>query len=170
MRLIWPPCILLSMAMLALTGRSAWRGHAHARAADDRLGTARILSAEIAELRALVPLSARPGEVRRTTALPAHLAEVLASRGLSAAAITSFTGDSSGAGHPRAILILEGLTLPQLGAFLIAWREAEPAWMVSALEVSPKARDGPARGGDLPLHATLTLESRPPVGSTGEAP
>ena len=56
----------------------------------------------------------------------------------------------------KATLILQGLTLPDLGRCLAHWRALEPEWIVSSIELAPSGT-APG-GGDLPLRAILELQ------------
>jgi hypothetical protein len=58
----------------------------------------------------------------------------------------------------RVTLNLTQVTLPKLGAFLEAWRRAEPHWTPAALEVVPTQPKDGFLGGDLPLNITIVLE------------
>jgi hypothetical protein len=65
----------------------------------------------------------------------------------------------------RATFTLVPITLPQLGAFLDAWRQREPYWTVASIDVGPEPirqnenGGAAAAGRDLPLRAVLTLEA-----------
>lgn len=61
----------------------------------------------------------------------------------------------------RAVVTLSPVTLPQLGTFLAAWREREPGWTVSSLDLSPQTdkAEGKAGGRDLPLRVVIGLET-----------
>ena len=68
----------------------------------------------------------------------------------------------------RATLVLTPLTLPQLGRFLDTWRKqtapdaqgsAGDPWTVSRIDVEPRRDGQPTPGADLPLRATLVMES-----------
>lgn len=59
----------------------------------------------------------------------------------------------------RATLTLSGVTLPQVGRFLDAWRSAEPAWTPASIDLSPGGGKAPEAGGDLPLRAVIAIEA-----------
>lgn len=59
----------------------------------------------------------------------------------------------------RATLTLSGVTLPQVGKFLDAWRSAEPVWTPVSIDLSPIGGKPPEAGGDLPLRAVIAIES-----------
>jgi hypothetical protein len=99
--------------------------------------------------------------------------EALAAAGVPAAALASLSpaaempvtsqAGSSGlvAVRRRASLTLAPISLPQVGRFLGAWREAHPDWTISAIDFSPEApgRREPSPGSDLPLRVVITLET-----------
>ncbi len=115
---------------------------------------------------------------RPAGSLAPEVSATLAGTGLPPSVMNSLSADpdssagqgSSGTGAiqartRRGTLVLTSLTLPQLGAFCAAWRERQPGWTISALDVSPEGGNLAAKtsvastGGDLPLRAVLTLES-----------
>ncbi len=59
----------------------------------------------------------------------------------------------------RATLTLSGVTLPQVGRFLEAWRSTEPAWTPASIDLSPMGGKAPEAGGDLPLRAAVAIEA-----------
>ncbi len=157
----WACVILAGGGVLLLSATSAARAKVEADLAAHRLDRALERVAELARLRSLTPetTACTPSD------LPSRISGILGSCGLSPSAVSSFGADTStaparGPRH-RASLVLDGLTLPRLGAFLEAWRQAEPGWMVTALDLSPKG-EAPL-GGDLPLRATVTLEAISPA-------
>jgi len=97
----------------------------------------------------------------------------LAAAGLPPSTLGSLSADSeTGAGprtgvqvrRRRAVLTLSGLTLPQLGGFLSQWRERQPTWTVSQIDIAPdltpKVKDQlNAAGGDMPLRAVIAVET-----------
>lgn len=108
--------------------------------------------------------------------------EALASAGLPAASLASLSpaaempialrpSAASGSGEAntpglaavrqRALLTLAPISLPQVGRFLSAWREAHPDWIVSTIDFSPEppGRREPSPGSDLPLRVVITLET-----------
>jgi hypothetical protein len=110
------------------------------------------------------------GRDRPASGLAPRIGATLGRCGLQASSLSSFTPESetllpvaegqTRLMRQRATLVLGGLTLPQLGAFLEAWRSAEPAWIAIAIEVSPasSSENNPA-GGDLPLRTVVTVET-----------
>jgi len=100
-----------------------------------------------------------------STGLASQISKALAHCGIPASTLQSLSPESqsaSGTGciRKRATLNLTGLTLPQVGAFLAAWRGAD--YTVSSIELSPLERTPQASaaspGADLPLRAVITLE------------
>jgi hypothetical protein len=80
--------------------------------------------------------------------------------------------DGAGGGRQHATLALTSVTLPQVGAFLQAWRAAEPAWIVSSVDLTPLNTPAPIPGSDLPLRCVIGLEavySEEPVNKAGAA-
>lgn len=103
--------------------------------------------------------------------LTSRMTAVLASCGLPSQTLGSVLPEppielprASGLTRTRQIarVSLERLTLPSLGRVLDTWRSAEPAWVITAIDLSavPVAK-APAPGEDrqLRLRATLTLEA-----------
>lgn len=115
---------------------------------------------------------------RATAALPrssgglvSRMTAVLASCGLPSQTLVSVLPETpvelpspSGLTRTRQVarVSLDKLTLPALGRVLDTWRSAEPAWVITAIDLSavPVAK-APAPGEDrqLRLRATLTLEA-----------
>ncbi|MFM9995671.1 MAG: hypothetical protein ACKVU4_07710 [Phycisphaerales bacterium] len=162
---LWTVAIGMSLAALAWFGRGASLARANAHAARATLNSTTEVSREVMRLRATVPgESAAPVP---PSELPTHVIETLARCGLPAGAMASFnapTASRETRGGPlrhRATLVLGSITLPQLGRFLGAWREARPDWFVSAIDLTPRndrSAKERSRGGDLPLQAVLSLE------------
>jgi hypothetical protein len=69
---------------------------------------------------------------------------------------------SAGLRRQRTSLTLTSVTLSQLGAFLGVWRQQEPCWIVTSIDLSPE-RTGKETaadaGGQLPLHAVLIMDA-----------
>lgn len=147
------------------------------------------VSAEARELVALRSAhTSRHGSSAAADAPPPKLSPAittaLASSGLPAQTLASLSPESAtreridGAGtlnspftsliRRRATLVLTPLTLPQLGRFLDTWRKqgapeasgavGEP-WVISRIDVEPRRDGQPTPGADLPLRATLVMES-----------
>jgi hypothetical protein len=161
-----------------------------ARAARDesRRALAR-LDATVAQVRTIESLSDRTAQWAQRGRPPlaqggltTAVNEALASAGLPAASLASLSpaaempialrpaaaSGSSDASAPglaavrqRALLTLAPISLPQVGRFLSAWREAHPDWTISAIDFSPEApgRREPSPGSDLPLRVVITLET-----------
>lgn len=119
---------------------------------------------EILRLRSQLPGS--PAQDRARGGLAPRVAAALERAGLPVAALESLSpeaqsaaGDAATVLRRRATLTLAGLTLPQLGRFVEAWRAAEPAWIPTSIDLTPAAGPPPEAGGDLPLRAVVSLES-----------
>ena len=122
----------------------------------------------VQQVRELADLdTAQPNRPPRPAAgLAPRITATLARGGSSASCLASFMPDAqvvsaevAGLKRQRAGLTLASLTLPQLGAFLDEWRRAEPAWTVTAIDVSPSGSAAATPGGDLPLRITMTIET-----------
>lgn len=147
----------------------AWRAHAAAQrtatAITAGLASLQRQAEEATQLRAASPRTITGP--RDDTALSPRLAQSLAAADLPPSTLASVTPhsetvttpDSRKAVRRKAAVTLTPITLPQLGAFLESWRTTEPGWLVSSIEVSPDAASTAAPGADLPLRATLSLES-----------
>jgi hypothetical protein len=59
----------------------------------------------------------------------------------------------------RATIAVSGITLPELGRFIAAWSETHPAWVVSAIDITPVQHQAAGGGRDLPLRVLLVLET-----------
>jgi len=165
----WALVIVLCIAGLSWAGRSALQADRASRQAAAALDAIQSQAHELAALRAAVPPDRRPG-----SGLAARVSAVLARSGLPASALSSLSPESAmsaGSGFKRqhATLVLAGATLPQVGAFLRHWRDAEPAWVIAGIELNPSPPANPAPGADLPLRCTLGLEAVY-VEATGEKP
>jgi hypothetical protein len=172
-RSAWTLAIALS-AMVLIPAAWAWAGAARAeRTQSQRLTSISQKVQTIAELRSGLPDWTLTPKAAST--LAPQVSSALAAAGLPASAMSCLSADSGGnqvtdnrsssvqARSRRATLQLTGLTLPQLGKFLQVWREREPAWVVSQIDVAPEAAAQAGNisqtGGDLPLRTTLTLET-----------
>ncbi len=159
------------VVMAALAGPAvAWRALGAAQTSADaelrRLGSIRDKAGELRALRAAHsgPTAGAAGR----GALAARVSRALASAGVPASALASFSPQSQPVSHApggvlsrhSAAVVLAPITLPRLGSFLAAWRAAEPGWTISSIEVSPEsAPAGAAPGADLPLRASMIFES-----------
>lgn len=157
-------------AAAALGGPTlAWRSYsgAHARAGVEsrRLVALRDKGEEIASLRAA---STHPRtRAAEEGSLTPRVAAALSSSGLPASCIASLTPQTQtvvgSAGHRvtkrSAAVTLTPIKLPELGSFLQAWCNREPAWIVSSIELAPDTTAASSPGADLPLRVNLTIES-----------
>jgi hypothetical protein len=157
-----------SAAAVAITGRIATRSRGAAATAQSELA---LVAKEAQELVTLRAAAASPAARHASAGLAQRVGAALTRAGLSASCLSSLSPEAQSMvamtdGQPRltrqrATLVLTSLTLPQLGAFLDAWRSGEPDWTVTGLDVSPAGGAGPVQstGGDLPLRVVLALES-----------
>ena len=165
---LWGAALGLAATALALTAPGAAQAN---RRMDAELGQLRRATAhaeEIAFLRDQSPVWVRrraPG-----TELATRIGEALGVAGLPALTLASLSpeaeidaggGDGLRAKRRRAVLTLAGVTLPKVGAFLAAWRELEgERWTVSGVDlIQDPSHRPPAGGGEVPLRATITLET-----------
>ena len=167
-RAAWPLVIAVSAVCVFL----AWRGYASAKH-DAALAVRRAaqIAAHVSELERVRPVALRWQERKRpASGLAASLGETLTGCGVPASALVSVTPQPESAvqgpgaeqlKRQRATLTLSPITLPQLGAFLEAWRAREPYWTVGGIDVGPDQRSAAkgSPGGDLPLTAVLTLDA-----------
>jgi hypothetical protein len=165
----WALALVVGLGALGLAGSRAASAHAGASRSLARLEAARASAAEIARLRAAAPPWMAAG--RPEAGLSQRLGAALQAAGLPAQALSGVQAQAEPAGPPelraarlRAGVTLTGLTLPQVGRFLAAWREREPRWTASSVDLSPEPPRGGAggaaarTGGDLPLRVAVTLE------------
>lgn len=164
---LWIAVAALSALGLTLTAPAALRANARMDRELAKLATAKLQAEEIDRLRVQSPpWTTRP---RPGGELATRIAEALAAASLPATALASLSpgietdaGGGSGlkAKRRRVVLTLGGVTLPQVGGFLAAWRELEPGWIVANVElVQDPSQRPPAGGGDMPLRATIALEA-----------
>lgn len=164
--------IALGAFVLVFACTRAFRAESAAREAERRAGQLGAAAAEIDTLHAGLPAWATSSASESDT-LAKRAGQVVASAGLPASALSSFATQSELTGTPtasgsrierrKANMVLTGVTLPQLGSFLNAWRSREPEWVVAGIDVSPDGLSSASRvsaaGGDLPLRVVLTAES-----------
>jgi hypothetical protein len=167
---MWLCAAGVSVLAMALTAPRALRARtaAHAELAGLRLTNSH--AEELMELRSRLA----QGATRQTNpsgTLAERAAHVLADAGLPSSALTNLSparvAPRDGVLHRRATLMLEAVTLPQLGRFLDAWRSHEPAWTVSCIDLSPETRSQTPPGADLPIRAVITIET---IQHEGDAP
>ncbi|MBC7834055.1 MAG: hypothetical protein H7Y88_03020 [Phycisphaerales bacterium] len=162
--LLWSATIIAASVSLAITAPPMFRARAAANAELAKLQGSADAARQILAARAVMPRL--PADGAESSALATRLSTVLSSCGLPASVLSSLTPDTTAqaaasgvAVRRRAGLTLTGITLPQIGRFLDAWRTAEPAWVAASIDVSPEPqRTAAATGGDLPLRAVIALE------------
>lgn len=121
--------------------------------------------------------SLRDLQARRPELMTSHLAidglapritTTLSVAGVPKSALQSLSPEAESPSHlgqgvqlfrKRATFTLVGVTLPNLGRFLDAWRHAEPAWTITSLDLAPASGPAPPQGGDLPLRVIITIDS-----------
>jgi hypothetical protein len=152
---------------LSITGSEAMRARAAAAQSRSELQQVTLHAAELQSFKTarpnLPPLPS-PGSGMST-----RITAVLASCGLPASTLANLSPDADSlvplVDSPdryvrrRIVLNLTEVTLPKLGAFLEAWRAAEPYWIPATIDVTPTTPKAGAPGGDLPLQVTLSLEA-----------
>jgi hypothetical protein len=155
---------LLIIPLAARAGQAhAAREREHAKASRvveqaNRIGA---LRAELASDKdAMSPGSDAPLATRVSAALAASGLEQSTLAGLSPESLSQQSGSQTTL-RSRATLTLQNLTLPELGTFIAAWRDREPAWSITSLEMAPlaNARAIQKPGADLPIRAVLMLET-----------
>lgn len=158
----WAICIAASVAVLFMWGSRAASARADAASARRDLTLAIEQASELARLRQ----AKREFPERSEGGLASKVSAALLRAGLTASTLQSLSPEANTPvnGEPRlsrqrATLTLQGLSLPQVGAFLDAWRGEEPDWVVAGIDLSPASgRDAGSIGSDLPLRVSLTIE------------
>jgi hypothetical protein len=168
---MWTAAAAIAVPSLWITSTMAIRAAARKDAELDNLRTVTDQAGQVRLLRATTPalLAVRPS----TEGLTPRLSAAMASCGIPAGSLSSLSPQAetavAGAAGVRLVrrhtaLTLSPITLPQVGAFLATWRDREPAWTVTAVELTPEALvTGSARGSigtgtDMALRAAITLE------------
>lgn len=166
------PIVVLSV--IALAGMAALfvsvSGYLAARR--ERTKASETLVLRRAQAEELVSLRRATATLPRSSGdLASRMTAVLASCGLSSLTLGSVLPEPpvelpspSGVRRTRQVarVSLEKLTLPTLGRILDTWRSAEPAWAITAIDLSaaPLAKAlAPGEDRQLRLRATLTLEA-----------
>lgn len=180
----WTLALLLGCSALAGTFWNYQSGVRQDASAARRLQRITEHATEHQRLSDALPAWARTGsESRNADALAQRVSASIAAAGLPSTTLSSLSPESSAndGGHDRfsavridrrrAVLTLGSVTLPQLGRFLAAWREREPEWTVTSIDVTPmnigdggsssKDRSGGvqvAPGGDIPARVIIAIE------------
>lgn len=188
------PFVPVAWGFMSLLGTAslmiAWRGYARARDYSSlELQRRAVLISQLQKLHEMRPVAAHwQRRQRPASGLAALLSETLASCGVGRATLANVSPQpatevlgapgTEGLKRQRATFTLAPITLPQLGAFLDAWRTREPNWIVATIDVAPEPgrlenQTPPTKdletagrkteagdvGGDLPLRAVLTLDA-----------
>ena len=177
-RTLWCLVVALSAAVLGIAGWNWMRCSAAERTQTLRLARITSHARTLSELQSQLP--AWTFATKPAGTLAPEVSATLAASGLPASAMASLAADPESAGvggggggrgasnsgiqvrDRHATLVLGSVTLPQLGTFLQNWRQRQPAWTISMVDVSPEPNAAAAKaqtGGDLPLHAVLTMQT-----------
>lgn len=163
--LLWGGVGLATSISMAIIGVKATRAQQEAANAISRLEDTTIRVQRLNTLTSVVA-----GAVERNSppgGLAASITDALQHAGLSPSSLANLSPEATisvGSGDAvahrrRATMVLSGITLPQLGAFLGTWRETQPNWIVSRLDLTPERINGPIQGGDVPLSAVVAIEA-----------
>lgn len=174
--------LMFGVLLLAIAGYRATRAGAAAAAAERRAQNLVAAAREIDTIRAELPTWAVVASPDADS-LAKRAGQTVASAGLPASSLSSFSTQTESVGSPtpsgariqrrRASIVLSGITLPQLGSFLTAWRSQEPDWMIVTIDITQDGLDSSGRagrgsaggaggsggGGDLPIRVVLAAES-----------
>jgi hypothetical protein len=153
---------------LAFTAPRAADARSKAATAQARLREVARDAGVINALRSEVPDAPESDQSRG--GLTPRVTTVLQQAGLPANVLASLSPEAESAiatqggvrvSRRRATLTLAGVTLPQVGRFLEAWRTSEPAWTPTNIDLSPVGAGGKPleTGGDLPLRAVIAIET-----------
>jgi len=141
---LWAVVVLATAAILLPAVIRAAHARNERQRARVTLMSVRANLEELHTLRAAaVPLSATESKgVGGGGGLAGRVASCLNACGVPASALASFHPDTpvsvgEGARRQRAVITLEGVTLPKLGEVLAAWRQREPAWTITSIDLSP---------------------------------
>lgn len=185
----WIPAILISVVLVGLGTRAAWHANLRAGEAHTHLEHAQSLAMEWQLLQS--PSESAATSQWHASELPSVLSAALGTALVPASTLASFAATSAiptadGLSRERAALVLNPITLPQLGRVLAAWQETEPHWAMTSIELSPvqlassmpgahssTGGGGSGAGGDRMISASITLEALvredPPEGSGNTA-
>lgn len=154
-----------SLASLGIAGSWAYQSCC---SADGELVQFRALASQVqqvVQLRAGLP--GRENRTRTDFGLAPRFSAVLTGCGLPASALSSVSADPEpvpiggelSIKRRRASVTLTAVTLPQVGSLLASWREREPGWTVTGIDLTPETAAPVAPGGDLPLRVLIAMES-----------
>ena len=219
--LIWVFTIAVCAAGLSVAGSRYYAAISRHESARARLVEAQASRIRLASLRATLPAWTT---LRPTEGLAPRVADSLAACGLPSSVMSNLSaqaetllaalpsesapsprdlnnepGSERGIKSRKAGVTLTPITLSELGRFIAAWREREPAWVIASIDVAPlnasghpvaddrrssssadskvppsvQSNSGGGGGGELPLRVVLSLESlwlTPPVAPIPAAP
>jgi hypothetical protein len=163
--LVWCSVVIAVAAMIGLCGAQAHSARRVAGAELMRLDHVSSQANSVASLRASVPAPAGRNTVQG--GLAPRVSAALVGAGIPASALSGLSPEAdvpldrtgNGRKRRRATLTLASVTLPQVGILLETWRQREPEWTVSSLDLSPQSGAAPSANGDLPLRVVVVLES-----------
>lgn len=166
--LLW----ILAAGLLIVCGSRAAGAHARRNESRSALTLVTQQATELVRWRHAAQDSSLPlrpeggGQGLAGQGLTGKVSQALTRSGLASSVMQSLSpeAESSDKGLIRqhATLTLSGLSLPQVGAFLDAWRTGEPDWVVSGLDLSPAGTGTPGTGvagADLPLRVVVTMDA-----------
>ena len=158
--------VLVWLAVVASCVVCAWSGHRYLDARSDasvalhQLELVSTDAREIASVRAAAPPESRRN--RPPPGLTTRVANVVSKAGLPQPTLQNLSPEnetSVGGSNLRkqtAKMTLEPLTLPELGKFLEEWRNAEPVWTMTSIDITPTRGKAAA---DRPLRAIIGIET-----------
>lgn len=162
----WSLVSLAAFTALAYSAYHARGAHRDLQESQARLDRTRRTVESLTALQSAVPIDQKPS--RTDPGLAARATSTLERIGLSAGTLSAFSAEPDvlvgSAGdlrvtRSRATISLVGLSLPQVGLFLDAWRKAEPKWIPISIELSPDTTRMPHVAGDLPLRIVILVEA-----------
>ena len=166
--LVWTGAGLICIAALGVSVSRALEARSSVAAAAERFALVSGQVQEIAVLRASTSTQALPTNAAGG-ALATRVTAALASCGLppsvlgnlspQADTVAPIPDSASRSVRRRVVLNLKEVTLPKLGSFLEVWRQAEPDWVPTSMDLTPTTPKEGFPGGDLPLNVTLTLDA-----------
>ncbi|MBL8764394.1 MAG: hypothetical protein JNM07_09015 [Phycisphaerae bacterium] len=157
--------LLATASQLAVLAGAFAEWSARARETDSARARLAVLHAQASERRTLLAASPRGPMLQGPPPGPLapRVTGCLEAAGVAASALDSLSGEAESSlggevKRRRATLSLAPLTLPQMGAFLDAWRTRQAEWTPVAIDLAPISGERTRPGADLPLRAQLVLE------------
>lgn len=177
MLLAWIATVGVAVSAIGLSASTFAQARRQGKQSISRLERCRSDAERAQQLRFLLPACLSCTAEVSSGPLGPRLHKVLAGVNLASGVLTNLAPQSgtstplrtSAVGDRREQLVqervaikLEPLTLLELGTFLKAWQSTEPCWSISQIDVAPILADrgaSPAPGSDLPVRASMTLET-----------